>query len=97
MCLLSTLCVITVVNDRQSVYGGLRGFNVRESAQNGTRDKVKYIRGYKSRKIGSHSFVTFIQPQQQAMANAAPRKILKKTRPLEEMVHGVLESNEDES
>ena len=31
------------------------------------------------------------------MANAAPRKMLKKTRPLEEMVHGVLESNEDES
>ena len=31
------------------------------------------------------------------MASAAPRKNVKKTLSLEEMVHGVLESDEDES
>ena len=36
---------LTVVNGRQSVYGGLRVWNVRESAQNESSHKVTYIRG----------------------------------------------------
>ena len=43
--IINRFATLTVVNDRQSVYGGLRGRNVRESAQNESSHKVIYIRG----------------------------------------------------
>ena len=69
-----------------------------ESAQNESSQKFTYIRGYKSRKNGFHSFVPLF------LSNIKPCQVLhqesimlKKILSLEEVVQTVLESVENES
>ena len=72
--LFNSCATLTVVNDCHAVYGSLRGQTIRESPQNESSQKITYIRGYKTRKNGSHSFATFFYNQQQVVASAVPRK-----------------------